>query len=146
MFPHFPPRGRRIRDIAACLGVLTAALAMGASMTALSGDAGKDSVKAIAFAKGALDHKHSFYWRGWSIAFSATPPQRASSDRGMEIRGLRCGQPGAKQLGCHLLMVMAPEESKPHYCEILPDSARAEGPWPLLIACPSKISWVHKAS
>ena len=108
-------------------------------------DAGRDTVRAIVFAKGAMDHKHSFYWRGWTIAFGATAPFGTFPDRGMEIRGLRCGQPGARQLGCHLLMVMTREESKPHYCEILPDSARAEGPWPLLIACPSKIAWTHKA-
>lgn len=145
MSADFPPWRHRVRRVATCLSLFAAVLAVGASKTLPKGDAAKDTVKAITFAKGALDHKHSFYWRGWTIAFGALAPYGVYPERGMEIRGLRCGQPGSKQLGCHLLMVMAREDSKPHYCEILPDSARAEGPWPLLIACPSKITWVHKA-
>ena len=101
-------------------------------------------MKAIIFAKEKLDHSHIFFWRGWTIAFGATPPFGAFPERGMEVRGLRCGQPGARHLGCHLLMVMAKFESRPHYCEMLPDSPRAEGPWPMLIACPREIEWEKK--
>jgi hypothetical protein len=136
----------RIGQAAAGFTFLAAMAAVAAfAVAAKDHGADKDTVRAIAFAKSSLDHKHSFYWRGWTIAFGATAPYGTFPERGMEIRGLRCGQPSAKQLGCHLLMVMTREESKPHYCEILPDSARAEGPWPLLIACPSKIAWTHKA-
>lgn len=145
MVSHLPFWRRQTGRIAVCLIFLAATLAVGASRAGPKSEAGKDTVKAIVFAKGSLDHMHVFYWRGWTIAFGATAPYGTFPERGTEIHGLRCGQPGARQSGCHLLMVMAPVERRPHYCEILPDSARAEGPWPLLIACPSEIAWAHGA-
>jgi hypothetical protein len=144
-FPHLRFWSRPIRRIAPALLAATLVHVADAATVTPKHNPERSTVKAMTFAKGALDHKHSFYWRGWTIAFGASAPYGAFQERGMEIHGLRCAQPGAKQLGCHLLMVMSREESRPHYCEILPDSARAEGPWPLLIACPGKIAWVHKA-
>jgi hypothetical protein len=134
--------GRALKN----LGILAFAMAATAAQQTSAKTPTKDqvtTVKAIAFAKGTLDRTHLFYWRGWTIGFGAVPPYGAYPERGMELHGLRCGQPGARHLGCYLLMSMNRIESRPHYCEMLPDSPKAEGPWPLLIACPSRIEWKH---